>query len=1484
MNYDSVVWNIIDTYFKENPYALVNHHLESYDRFLSHDIPMIFKQKNPITLVKNQDERTKEFNLRCDLYLGGKDGNRIYYGKPCIYDENGDPSVKKRFMFPNEARLQNMTYGMTIHYDVDVEFQLRLPSPETGELETQTHSMEISKVYLGKFPIMLHSSYCILKDKPRELLYNLGECRNDKGGYFIVDGKEKVIISQEKFSNNILYIKDKVNDVYSHSAEVRSESEDASKPIRTTSVRRVSPSDKNANGHLVVELPNVRKAMPLFIVFRALGVLSDKDILKTIFLDIDQNASYLEHLLPSIHDASKIFNQETALKYIATFTKEKTTAQVLFILSDYFLPHIGETNFREKAFYLGQMVFKLLKVMLKEEPATDRDSFIYKRIELPGMLLKELFNEYYSLQLANIYKKFDKEYYFHSGQYQGLQFINLIMDNHEEGFKDRIVEEGFRKGFKGNWGAQSHTKREGVVQDLPRLSFNSALSLKRKVNLPMDDSAKIVAPRLLHGSQWGYIDPVDTPDGGNVGLHKHLAIMTQITNGYSRENMLQWLLKHTSLILLADASYDVCGHSIKVYINGKWVGCTVNPQLMVAKIQQYRRIGCIPIMTSVSWDIQRSEIHIFTDAGRMCRPLFYIDQNDLMVNHEKVFEKLGKSEFSWMNCVVGFNKPDATLFKGYGIHFYDPLKLYNVSTIEECFVDGKAPVIEYIDSNETNMSYIHSQLDIFKNKKEMAEFYKANDYTHVEIHPSLILGVMGNQIVFPNNNQLPRDLFSCGQSKQGLSLYHTNYQNRIDKTGIILNYGQIPIVKSRYFKYINNEEHPYGENLIVAIMCYNGYNVEDSLLINKGSLERGLFSTTYFNSYESYEETNRVDGKDAETRFTKIASIQDSIIGLKPGYDYSQLDEFGLVKEGTPMNDKTIVMGVSTNSVENPSLFIDSSVTPKKGQKGVVDKTFIAERNDGHKLAKVRIREHRMPTIGDKFCSRCGQKGTIGMIVEERDMPMTADGIRPDLIVNPHALPSRMTIGQLVEVIAGKLGLDIGVFGDCTAFIDNGSKNEYIGDLLTNQGFHSSGNEVIYNGMTGEQMEADVFIGPTYYMRLKHMVKDKINYRAQGPRTLLTRQTVQGRANDGGLRIGEMERDGIIGHGASQFLNDSLMNRGDSYMVGVCNKTGMIAIVNPTQNLFLSPMADGPLKFEGDLNSNSVNVEKVSKYGNDFSIIRVPYAFKLLIQELAAMNVKMALITEDNINQLQSMTFSNNVKLLLNTGMDMEDYVDETETPLSEMVVQKEPAELSPISPEYQNPAPVPAPVPAAPAPMAQTAKNKYPQFVKAGVLDLNKGIIESVAPTPEAMASSDSYDYGPNAPDYATPINDSNSPYYGPNSSGPSPMPVPTPMLQQSLGANIAPSPTHNPPFIPPPSLPVSEENTMSYSATDISNSPTTPQSGGRHRNNILDNYIDNGPADETNDTNTHSNERNSANTTQETPLDTISQLSGPLIIKKGQ
>jgi DNA-directed RNA polymerase II subunit RPB2 len=327
---------------------------------------------------------------------------------------------------------------------------------------------------------------------------------------------------------------------------------------------------------------------------------------------------------------------------------------------------------------------------------------------------------------------------------------------------------------------------------------------------------------------------------------------------------------------------------------------------------------------------------------------------------------------------------------------------------------------------------------------------------------------------------------------------------------------------------------------------------------------------------------------------------------------------------------------------------MDMSKTPKKGQLGIVDKTFITDSEEGKRIAKVRVREVRIPNIGDKMASRTGQKGTIGLVIKESDMPFTAEGIRPDLIINPHAIPTRMTIGQLVECITGKAAAMLGGYSDCTAFNNKGSKVGFFGEILCKEGFHSSGNELLYNGMTGEQLEAEIFMGPTYYMRLKHMVKDKINFRAQGPRTALTRQPVSGRANDGGLRIGEMERDSVISHGAAAFLNESMMERGDKYYMAVCNNTGMIAVYNPDKNLFLSPMADGPLRFVGSLDGKEMNIETFSVYGRNFSVICVPYSLKLLIQELQTINVQMRVITEDNIEQLTNMSFSKNIDKLSN--------------------------------------------------------------------------------------------------------------------------------------------------------------------------------------------------------------------------------------------
>jgi len=1330
-------WKVIQRLFDDDPQMMVRHHIDSYNDFFGKGIFKIFRERNPIILQKEQDPDTQEFNLRCELYLGGKNGDKVYFGKPIIYDDD-----REHYMFPNEARLRNMTYGTTIHYDVDVVFKIAVPDDTVGgsgrRIEVTTATLE--RILLGRFPIMVQSNNCILHGLEPKARFYMGECKNDYGGYFIIDGKEKTIISQEKFADNMLYIRENNEDnMYTHAADIRTVSEDASKPERTLSVRIVAPTTLLTNKQIVVNIPNVRSPVPLFIVMRALGVLSDRDILEFCLLDLDENAELLDHFIPSIHDANKVFTQEGAIKFIATLTKSKTIPQVHDILMNYFLPQVGETNYIQKAYFLGNMVYKLLRVSLKLDPPTDRDSFKFKRIELSGSLIYDLFKEYYALQQQHIRLSMDREYFKDPKKYE-KNFVGLIQMNYQEFFRERIVENGFKKAFKGNWGATDHTKRIGVIQDLNRLSYNSFLSHLRKINLPMDSSAKVTKPRMLHGSQWGMIDPVDSPDGANIGFHKHLAFGTRVTNQCSAYPMMQWLREVVKMQLLEECTRMFLHYTTKVFVNGTWVGAVTRPEETMRLIRLHRRNALIPIYVSCCWDIKNNEIHVFTDAGRLCRPIFYIDEDSGRPSYDKdeILEMIRAGKASWEQMTTGFTAKSDPTFNPSHCNYYTIDELYGrahdtsalaakqqvsedvarVNTIED-FRRLKATqaIIEYIDTSETESTLISmshkferpvASEEKGKNDRGSSSESESGDesgseeagrgrhvhrprrsrrrsyrhrarvlssdgkqYTHVEIHPSLLMGVMGNQICFPENNPVARNVFGCGQAKQAASIYHSNYQVRIDKMGVVINNGEVPIIKSRYLDLINHEEHPCGFNAVVAIMSFNGYNVEDSILFNEASIKRGMFRITYYNMYEAREESSSVRGAQRDTRFANIQ--KEGAIGIKPGYDYSHLDEHGLIRENTEMDDKKVVIGMGSVSIHNDGgQMRDMSVMPKKGQLGFVDKAFMTEGETGFRIGKVRIREERFPSIGDKFCSRCGQKGTCGLIIPEKDMPFTKDGIRPDIIINPHAIPTRMTIGQLIESLMGKACVLHGGFGNCTAYTNNGTKHESFGSVLTEYGFHSSGTEVLYNGMTGEQIKSDIYIGPTYYMRLKQMVKDKINYRSQGPRTQLTRQTVQGRANDGGLRVGEMERDGILGHGAAHFLNESLMVRGDEYYMAVCNKSGMIAIYNPTQNLFMSPMVDGPIQFSGNLTDTSASsgggagaagasVIHMTKFGRSFSIVRIPYCLKLLMQELIVMNVQMRIITEDNIDQLPSMSYSKNVYRVLKDGkgaMGVDDIIE----------------------------------------------------------------------------------------------------------------------------------------------------------------------------------------------------------------------------------
>lgn len=1532
--YVETPFSIINLYYKEDPLKrLVRHQLESYNKFVSEQIIKTIEMFNPVRIVSEQDYDTVSKHYSLEIFITFENF-KIY--RPQIQENNGSTKL----MFPQDARLLNFTYASAMTIDLNIKFVVR-----NGEhLEnSQILYKTIPKIHIGKLPIMLKSEICILTQYKHIDHSITGECKYDAGGYFIINGSEKTVIGQERTAENRIYCFNisKNSTKYTWSAEIKSIPD--FKCISPKQITMYMLSKNNGLGFpIVVQIPKVKQPVPLFVLFRALGIISDKSICEHIILDIE-NEKYKElfdSLKASIIDANNILTKEDAITNIMSHVmyspinmdvetgQKKKYVFTTEILNNDLFPHCK--NLEQKIYFLGYMTNRLLQSSFYWIKADDRDSYVNKRVDLTGTLLNNLFRNYFNKLVKDMEKQIIKE--INIGSWRSSDdYLNIInMTNIYKIIKSTTIENGIKRALStGDFGIKHiNNNKVGVAQVLNRLTYVASLSHARRISTPTDKSGKLIPPRKLHGTSWGFVCPAETPEGHTVGIVKNLSIMTHITIN-STSNPLYDIILPAIIPLTNITSPKDLIEQTKVFINGAWIGITyegTSYELYLSlKDKKYK--GIINIYTSIIFDFKFNELRICNDAGRLTRPVLRVNNNKTFITNEMVnilnnrFYNNNLPELSWDDLLIS--------------------------------TDNRDSIIEYIDAEEQSWSIIATDPNILKNNSLIK-------YTQCEIHPSTILGVLASCIPFPENNQSPRNSYQSAQAKQAMGMYVTNFDNRMDKTAYVLTTPARPLVDTRIMDMININKIPSGFNIIVAIMCHTGFNQEDSVLMNQGSIDRGLFHVTVYHT-EKDEDKQKINGDEEIRCKPDITKTK----GMKIA-NYNKVNNQGLIPENTLVENRDVIIAKVIPIKENKNdqtkviKFEDQSRIIKTTEPTYIDKNYINRNGDGYTFAKTRLRTPRKPVIGDKFCalptqqvltncgwvsicdidinlhkvcthdangnlhyeypsakfeydhcgkmysvknkqveiictlnhklyvkrrsgkkyelieaqnvmgkifrfqktmnnanpdvesiefdgiqynmddwlqflgmfiangstnasciylscfkerknefnssylnnlglvwkyntesgyfainkshhpdiydhldnlsvgalnkslpeyvwnlskrqsiilmeallqgdgntfedgfsrygtislklandisrlclhcgwsgnikiasepngithpategmgnkkgqtywitqkhtyykisiirsqnqpyinakknksnieklidyegkvyciemptshiyysretnfsapivlgnsSRSGQKGTLGNIIPEEDMPYTASGIKPDLILNPHAMPSRMTMAQLKESLMGKVLIELGLFGDGTSF---GKLDvEYVRKQLLSLGMEQNGEEIMYNGTTGEMMTANIFIGPVFYQRLKHMVADKQHSRSFGPMVNLTRQPAEGRCRDGGLRFGEMERDAMIAHGASRFTKGRMYDESDKYQVYICKKCGLIASYN--DKIF-------------DDENMYVHLCKACNNRTEFSYIEIPYSAKLLFQELMTMNVVPRIITD----------------------------------------------------------------------------------------------------------------------------------------------------------------------------------------------------------------------------------------------------------------
>jgi len=1165
-------WSLIPEFIKCR--GLLRQHIDSFDQFLEEDMKRIVLAPG-----------NNRINMDAEHYLEYLD---VSVGLPSESTEaERNVKVKTRGDTPQECRLRDLTYAAPIRARIRYRHK-----DNTGEEKWQV---------IGFMPIMLKSKKCALHGLEEAALIAHQECPHDPGGYFVIKGVEKVILIQEQLSKNRVIVDRDPAGLFQ--ANVTSST--AEKKTRTSVLLK--------NDRILLRHNVFVADLPIGIVFKAMGVETDQAI--AAHVGCSEHARAV--LSSSLTDSSHVQTQLQALEWIGdkikgraawgvgggdvnaaayqTFLQKKAQGlpqhggdgdgggedddvplaskgradEVANILATTVIAHVPAPGFafRDKAAYLGYMVRSLLDCAAAPSLVDDKDNTGNKRLELAGNLLELLFED--------LFKRFNAELKRQCDMVLRKKHAASALDVTAHIRTNTITDGLVHALATGNWTVRRFKMdRQGITQQLSRLSYIGALGHMTRVMSQFEKTRKVSGPRALQSSQWGVLCPTDTPEGESCGLVKNLTLLAHVTRDQPPEAIVALLRELQVAPTEQVVAEDLLGvHGCcTVLVNGVLVGAHRDPHALARRLRALRRAGQLGEFVSVYVDEARRRLAVSCDGGRACRPLIVVEGGKVRVTQEH----LGALK----------DRKHAMSFASF-------------------IAQG---LVEFVDVMESNNLRI-----------ALREDDVTATTTHLEIDPSSVLGVVAGLIPFPHHNQSPRNTYQCAMGKQAIGTVALNQALRFDTLLYVMTYPQRPLVTTRTLDAIKFDQLPGGQNAVVAVMSHAGYDIEDAVVLNKASLDRGYGRCAVLRRWGCQLKTP-VGVKNLPDRVAPFpAARTDLVPAFAPRGDpggavldralplderkTAALEADGVAGVGLVLHPQGVYVQ-KLSAKDESETYVDTAAVYKGAHPVVVERViaFHTDQPTDPPSFKVLTRDTRRPELGDKFSSRHGQKGVCGLVVAQEDMPFDDEGVVPDMIMNPHGFPSRMTVGKTIELLSGKASVFDGHIKDGSAFADALLQDpiSHLCEVLVRHGHSYAGTDVLYSGTTGEPLPAYVFIGPVFYQKLKHMVVDKIHARATGPRAVLTRQPTEGRSKDGGLRLGEMERDCLIAYGSAGMLIERLMISSDAYDAVVCEECGLLC------------SADACHRCGGD---NLANV-------------RVPYAFKLLLEELMCMNVVARIVVE----------------------------------------------------------------------------------------------------------------------------------------------------------------------------------------------------------------------------------------------------------------